>query len=59
MINDLNKAPPKQRRFSMLEKDADAEMVTLKYANKALDALLMKGNHNIGSEESYISDTKI
>ena len=57
-INDLDKDPPKQRRFSMLEKDADAEMVTLKSANMTLDALLLKSNYSIGTDESYINDQK-
>ena len=58
MINDLDKDNPKQCRFSMLEKDAEAEMVTLKSATKTLDALLLKSNYSIGSDESYINDQK-
>ena len=33
-------------------------MNTLISANKALDALLLKGNHEIGTDESYVSDQK-
>ena len=58
MINDLDKDSPQQRRFFRLEKYAEAEMITLVSANKALDALLLKVNCTIGTEESYIRDQK-
>ncbi|CAL4142979.1 unnamed protein product, partial [Meganyctiphanes norvegica] len=53
MLNDLDKDSPNLRRFSLMEKDADTEMVTLKGANLALAGLLLKSNPAIISDESY------
>ena len=53
MLNNLNKDSPNLRRFSLLEKEADTEMVTLKGANMALAELLLKGNQEIKSDESF------
>ena len=58
MIASLSTENPNSRVFSRVEEETNEDLVNLKKANRALISILLKGNPNIESDDSFKSDQK-